>query len=334
MKRPWPRPDGDAGSALIEVRDLTKHFPIRSGVFGRTVGQIRAVDGVSFQVRRGETLALVGESGSGKTTAALSLLRLMEPTAGVVTFDGQNALTLDRPGLKRLRRKAQIIFQDPFASLNPRLTVGTMLREILHVHGLARGAAAEARVGELLALVGLHAADAMRYPHQFSGGQRQRIGIARALAVEPEFIIADEPVSALDVSVQAQVLNLLADLQRNLHLTYLFITHDLSVVRQIADRVAVMYLGRVVETGRCESLFESPRHPYTRALLAAVPVPEVRRTRSRVLLSGDIASPANPPPGCPFHPRCPHPDKDEICRTAVPGLRDVGGAGQAACHKA
>ncbi len=331
--RASPRPNGDAGAPLVEVRDLAKHFPIRRGIFGRTVGQIRAVDGVSFEVRRGETLALVGESGSGKTTAALSLLRLLEPTGGGVTFDGQNALTLDRLNLKRLRRRAQIIFQDPFASLNPRLTVGAVLREILHVHGLARGAAAEKRVGELLAVVGLHAEDALKYPHEFSGGQRQRIGIARALAVEPDFIVADEPVSALDVSVQAQVLNLLADLQREFHLTYLFITHDLSVVRQIADRVAVMYLGRVVEVGGCASLFENPLHPYTRALLAAVPIPEVRKTRTRVLLAGDVASPANPPPGCPFHPRCLHPSKDETCLTAVPDLRDVGGSRQAACHK-
>ena len=326
-------PSGSPAAPLLEVKDLAKHFPIRKGVFGRTVGQIRALDGVSFQVYPGETLALVGESGSGKTTAAHSILRLLEPTSGHVVFDGRDALQFERAELIRFRRRAQLIFQDPFASLNPRMSVGAMLREVLHVHGLARGAASRKRVTELLDAVGLQGDDAERYPHEFSGGQRQRIGIARALAVEPELIVADEPVSALDVSVQAQVLNLLVDLQQTLHLTFLLITHDLSVVRHVADRVAVMYLGRLVEMGRCETLFEAPLHPYTGALLSAVPVPEAGRKRERILLQGDIASPANPPPGCPFHPRCPHPRKDEICWSAVPELRTVGDAGQVACHK-
>ncbi len=324
---------GKLGQPLLTVENLVKHFPIRAGVFARTVGFVRAVDGVSFEIRRGETLALVGESGSGKSTAALAILRLQEPTAGRVVFDGRDALKLDRSELKRLRRRVQIIFQDPFGSLNPRMTVGGMLREILSVHDLAHGAAAQKRVAELLEAVGLHAEDAIKYPHEFSGGQRQRIGIARALAVEPEFIVADEPVSALDVSVQAQVLNLLADLQERLDLTYLFITHDLSVVRHIADRVAVMYLGRVVELGDCDSLFSKPLHPYTQALLSAVTVPERGADRKRIILTGDVASPVSPPSGCPFHPRCPHPDKDEICRTEPPSLALHGAGARAACHK-
>jgi oligopeptide/dipeptide ABC transporter ATP-binding protein len=291
------------------------------------------VDGVSFEIQRGEALALVGESGCGKTTTARLILRLLEPTSGRVAFDGRDTLQLDRAGLKRLRRRAQIIFQDPFGSLNPRMTVGAMLREVLTVHGLARNAESGQRVEELLGVVGLHPDDALKYPHEFSGGQRQRIGIARALAVEPEFIVADEPVSALDVSVQAQVLNLLADLQRSYRLTFLFITHDLSVVRHIANRVAVMYLGRVVELADCESLFRSPLHPYTQALLSAVPVPERGQRRERIVLSGEVASPASPPAGCPFHPRCPHPAVDETCRTVNPQLGSSEGGILAACHK-
>jgi ABC-type oligopeptide transport system ATPase subunit len=274
-------------SPLVEVHDLVKHFPIRSGILGRTRGQLRAVDGVSLEVRRGETVALVGESGCGKSTTARLILRLLKPTAGRVTFDGQDTAALDRAGLMGFRRRAQIIFQDPYGSLNPRMTVGGMLREALHVHGLARGRDAGRRIAELLEAVGLHSDDAGRYPHEFSGGQRQRIGIARALAVEPEFVVADEPVSALDVSVQAQVLNLLADLRERFRLTYLFITHDLSVVRHIADRVAVMYLGRIVELNACESLFENPLHPYTRALLSAVPAVDAGRRPQRIVLSGD-----------------------------------------------
>ncbi|UCC71790.1 MAG: ATP-binding cassette domain-containing protein [Gemmatimonadota bacterium] len=318
---------------LVEVSDLVKHFPIRKGVLGRTQGHVRAVDGVSLDIRRGETVALVGESGCGKSTTARLILRLLEPTAGRVIFDGQDTLALDRTGLMRFRRRAQIIFQDPFGSLNPRMTVGAVLREALHVHGIARGEAAARCVAELLDAVGLHADDAGRYPHEFSGGQRQRVGIARALAVEPEFIVADEPVSALDVSVQAQVLNLLADLQQRFRLTYLFITHDLSVVRHLADRVAVMYLGRLVELGDSDSVFGDPLHPYTRALLSAVPVLESEGRGQRIVLSGDVGHAASAPPGCPFHPRCPHPEKDETCRAVVPVLEERGGGAQAACHR-
>ncbi|MGD2153851.1 MAG: ATP-binding cassette domain-containing protein [Gemmatimonadales bacterium] len=317
-----------SAAPLLEVQDLVKHFPIRSGFLGRARGELRAVDGVSLEVRRGESLALVGESGCGKSTTARLILRLLKPTAGRVIFDGQDTGQLDRVALLGFRRRAQIIFQDPYGSLNPRMTVGAALREALHVHGLAQRQDAGRRVGELLEAVGLHADDAGKYPHEFSGGQRQRIGVARALAVEPEFVVADEPVSALDVSVQAQVLNLLADLRERLRLTYLFITHDLSVVRHIADRVAVMYLGRVVELGDCEPLFESPRHPYTRALLSAVPSVDAERRRQRVVLAGEVANPAAPPPGCPFHPRCPHPAKDDLCRRVAPELE-----GGVACHK-
>jgi oligopeptide/dipeptide ABC transporter ATP-binding protein len=335
-----PAPGRPQEASLLVVEGLAKHFRIRGGFFGRSAGHIRAVDGVSFQIRRGETLALVGESGCGKTTTGRLILRLLEPTAGQVIFDGQDTSSLDRAGLMRFRRRAQLIFQDPFGSLNPRMSVGAMLREILYVHGIARDEDADRRIADLLEAVGLHAEDALKYPHEFSGGQRQRIGIARALAVEPEFIVADEPVSALDVSVQAQVLNLLADLQTRLHLTYLFISHDLSVVRHIADRVAVMYLGRIVEAADCEALFRRPLHPYTQALLSAAPAPEGGRDgrrRRRIVLTGEPPSPASPPPGCPFHPRCPHPDKDETCRRIAPRLAPVqgsgGGASVAACHK-
>jgi oligopeptide/dipeptide ABC transporter ATP-binding protein len=324
-----------AGGAapLVEVRDLVKHFPIRKGVLARTRGHVRAVDGVSLDVRRAETVALVGESGCGKSTTARLLLRLLDPTAGSVRFAGRDVLRLNRDELRRFRRRAQIVFQDPFGSLNPRMSVGAMLREVLGFHRLATGSLATRRIDELLEAVGLHADDARKYPHEFSGGQRQRIGIARALAVEPEFIVADEPVSALDVSVQAQVLNLLADLQERFQLTYLFITHDLSVVRHVADRVAVMYLGRVVELNESDALFRDPLHPYTQALLSAVPVVESDRRRGRIVLSGELGSPADPPPGCPFHPRCPHPAKDESCRTLIPRLELTASEGQAACLK-
>ncbi len=320
---------------LIAVRDLKKHFPARRGLFGGAGSTVRAVDGVSFEIERGESLALVGESGCGKSTTARLILRLLRPTGGQVLFDGHDALGLDREGLRGFRRRAQIIFQDPYSSLNPRLTVGAAIREVLHVHGLARGPGAAARVAELLEAVGLHGEDAGKYPHEFSGGQRQRIGIARALAVEPELIVADEPVSALDVSVQAQVLNLLADLQDRFRLTYLFITHDLAVVRHIADRVAVMYLGRIVELRDSESLFSNPRHPYSQALLSAVPAFSTATEQGgrRLTLSGEIANPADPPTGCPFHPRCPHPDVDEKCRTVEPDLRTLEAGGLAACHK-
>jgi len=323
----------EPAEALVEVRGLKKHFPIRRGFLGRRVGAVRAVDGVSFWVRRGETLGLVGESGSGKTTTGRTLLRMIEPTAGSVHFDGADVFAMDDHALRRLRRRAQIVFQDPFGSLNPRMTVGDAIREVLGVHGLARGAAAGERVAELLRTVGLREAHATRYPHEFSGGQRQRIGIARALSVEPDFIVCDEPVSALDVSVQAQVLNLLQDLQHRLGLAYLFIAHDLSVVEHIADRIAVMYLGRVVELAATADLVARPTHPYTRALLSAVPRPEPRARRDRIVLTGDIPSPASPPSGCPFHPRCPHPLKDADCARIVPSLAEKASGHFAACIK-
>ncbi len=318
---------------LLEVRNLTKHFPIRSGLLQRVTGAVKAVDGVSFDVRAGETLALVGESGCGKTTTGRSILRLIEPTAGTVRFDGTDVLALRGETLRRMRRRMQIIFQDPYGSLNPRMTVGAAIREGLIVHGLAEGRAADQRVATLLDEVGLRAGYASRYPHEFSGGQRQRIGIARALAVEPSFIVCDEPVSALDVSVQAQVVNLLRDLQRDRGLSYLFIAHDLAVVSHIADRVAVMYLGRIVEQAPRRLLFSTPLMPYTQALLSAVPVPDPTVKRQRILLPGDPPSPANPPSGCVFHPRCPHPLKDAECTRVVPPLEEKSPGHFVACIK-
>jgi peptide/nickel transport system ATP-binding protein len=316
---------------LLEVRDLVKHYGA-GGLFGGG-RPVRAVDGVSFEVGRGETVALVGESGCGKSSVGRTILRLQEPTSGRAVFDGIDVFALDRAALRRLRRRMQIIFQDPYSSLNPRMTVGSAVAEGIEIHGLAKGADVARRVAALLEEVGLDPGYARRYPHEFSGGQRQRIGIARALAVEPSFIVCDEPVSALDVSVQAQVLNLLADLQRERGLSYLFIAHDLAVVRQIARRVEVMYLGRIVESGPTEALLASPRHPYTVALLSAVPEPDPTRRRSRIVLSGDLPSPSNPPSGCPFHTRCFHPGRNERCRTELPLLRPVG-ATLAACHYA
>jgi oligopeptide/dipeptide ABC transporter ATP-binding protein len=318
---------------LLAVRDLVKHFPVSRGVFRRHVGAVRAVDGISLDVMPGETLALVGESGCGKTTAGRSILRLIEPTSGEIRFDGVDVRALAGEALRRLRRQMQIIFQDPFSSLNPRMTVGAIVREGLTIHQLAEGAAADARVRELLDEVGLRADVASRYPHEVAGGQRQRIGIARALAVQPRFIVCDEPVSALDVSVQAQVINLLEDLQREHRLAYLFIAHDLSVVEHIADRVAVMYLGRIVEHADGAELYRQPIMPYTQALLSAVPIPDPTRERQRIILSGDVPSPANPPTGCPFHPRCPHPRKDEACTRLVPPLEEKEPGHFAACIK-
>ena len=319
--------------ALLEVRDLKKYFPIRKGLLSRHVGDVKAVDGVTFWLRKGETLGLVGESGSGKSTAGRAILRLHEPTAGSAHFDGRNIFEMDEEELRRLRRRAQIVFQDPFGSLNPRLTVGAALREVLKVHRLAAGAAARSRVGELLDLVGLPAFAASRYPHEFSGGQRQRIGIARALSVEPDFIICDEPVSALDVSVQAQVLNLLQDLQQQLGLAYLFIAHDLSVVEHVSDRIAVMYLGKLVEIGETRQIVSAPRHPYTKALLSAVPEPVITERKSRMVLTGDIPNPAAPPTGCVFHPRCQHPLKDADCARILPPLAEKAPGQFAACIK-
>jgi oligopeptide/dipeptide ABC transporter ATP-binding protein len=319
--------------ALLVVRGLKKYFPIRKGFFNRHVGDVKAVDGVSFFLRRGETLGMVGESGCGKTTTGRAILKLIEPSEGVAEFEGRDIFTMGRDELRRLRRKAQIVFQDPFSSLNPRMTVGDMLREVLKVHGLGTGDKASRRIAELLSVVGLRPEHAVRYPHEFSGGQRQRLGIARALAVEPELIVCDEPVSALDVSVQAQVINLLQDLQREFGLTFLFIAHDLSVVEHISDRVAVMYLGRIVELADSRALYRNPLMPYTQALLSAVPIADPSARRERIVLQGDVPSPANPPPGCPFHPRCQHPLKDADCARIVPLLADKGGGHFAACIK-
>jgi oligopeptide/dipeptide ABC transporter ATP-binding protein len=304
---------------LVAVRDLVKRY-----------GAVRAVEGVSFDIERGETLALVGESGCGKTTTGRATLRLVEPTSGTVSFDGTDVLGLGRADLRRMRRRAQIIFQDPYSSLNPRMTVGAIVREGLTIHHLPGG---NVRVGELLTEVGLRPDVANRYPHEFSGGQRQRIGIARALAVNPDFIVCDEPVAMLDVSVQAQVINLLMDLQQHRGLTYLFIAHDLSVVAHVATRVAVMYLGRIVEEAPAVALYGDPIMPYTRALLSAVPVPEPSRARQRVVLPGEPPSAAAPPPGCAFHPRCLHPLKDAECARVIPPLEEKAPGHWAACLK-
>ena len=317
---------------LLVVRDLVKHFPIHRGVFSRVGGLVRAVDGVSFDIPRGKTLSLVGESGSGKTTAARCILRLIEPTSGLIEFDGIDITALRPPQLRPLRKRMQIIFQDPYGSLNPRMTVHAVLAEILAAHRIVPRGDIRARVIELLDVVGLSAQAADRYPHEFSGGQRQRIGIARAIAVQPDLIVADEPVSALDVSIQAQILNLLNDLQHQLGLTYLFIGHNLSVVKHVSDYVAVMYLGRIVERGSVSDIFDRPAHPYTRTLLAAVPVPIPRAARQRQILSGDIPSPLNPPPGCHFHPRCPQPMVG--CRAKAPSLVEIEPGHFVACESA
>ena len=329
-------PPASDRAPLVRVRNLKKYFPVRGGLLPRTRAQVRAVDGVSFDLFRGETLSLVGESGCGKSTTGRAILRLLEATAGEIHFDGMDVRAMDASELRHLRRRAQVIFQDPFASLNPRMTVGQMLGEVLRVHGLGgdrRGR--RERVKELLDTVGLTADHAGRYPHEFSGGQRQRIGIARALSVEPDFIVCDEPVSALDVSVQAQVINLLRDLQDEFGLTYLFIAHDLAVVEHVSDRVAVMYLGRIVETAPVASVYARPQHPYTRALMSAVPRPDrgSSERRHRIVLEGDVPSPISPPSGCPFHPRCWHPEKDLGCVRAVPTLDPVGEDHEAACIK-
>ncbi len=318
---------------LLRVSGLSKEFPIRGGILNRVQGSVRAVTDVSFEVAAGETLAVVGESGCGKTTTGRCILRLIEPTAGSITFDGVNLGTLRGAELRKMRRHIQLVFQDPYASLNPRMTIGDTVKEGLIIHELAEGAAADKRVHALLDEVGLRPEWTRRYPHEFSGGQRQRVGIARALAVEPKFIVLDEPVSALDVSVQAQVINLLQDLQRDRGLTYLFIAHDLGVVEHLATRVAVMYLGRIVEMATAEVLFTQPIMPYTQALLSAIPLPDPLAPRDRIVLEGDPPSPADPPTGCVFHPRCFHPDKDAACRQVIPTLEEKVPGHWAACLK-
>ncbi|MCC6870076.1 MAG: dipeptide ABC transporter ATP-binding protein [Burkholderiales bacterium] len=316
-------------TALLHVDGLVKHFPIRKGMFGRAAGAVRAVDGVSFDVAVGETLALVGESGCGKSTTGRLVLRLLEPTSGKVFFDGEDLLALGDDEMRRRRRAIQVIFQDPFASLNPRMTVAQAITEALALHGLAEGRRRE-RVGEILSLVGLSPEHGRRYPHEFSGGQRQRIGIARALAVEPRIVVCDEPVSALDVSIQAQVVNLLRDLQKRFGLSYIFIAHDLAVVKFIATRIAVMYLGRIVEYADKRALFDEPRHPYTQALLASIPIPQPAVKRRRILLEGDVPSPSNPPSGCRFRTRCPY--ARPRCAEETPALQPDASGHAVACH--
>ncbi len=329
---------GANGDVLLRTDRLKVHFPITEGIiFERRIGEVRAVDGVSLEVRRGETLGLVGESGCGKSTFARAVIRLVEPTEGSIFFDGVDITALGGDEMRRMRRRMQMIFQDPYASLNPRMTIGSMLSEPLHVHGLAQGAAVTRRARELIEIVGLPRNALNRYPHEFSGGQRQRAGIARALAVQPEFIAADEAVSALDVSIQAQIVNLLADLQREFGLTYLFIAHDLSVVRHISDRIAVMYLGEVVELSPSRELYDRPLHPYTSALVSAVPIPDprVEATRKRMILRGDVPSPANPPSGCRFHTRCwlrRELGDPERCSAESPELRQLAPGHGVACH--
>jgi len=322
---------------ILEVKDLKKYFPIQRGFFRKTVGYVKAVDGVSFYIREGETLGLVGESGCGKTTTARVILRAYEPTSGKVLFRTRNGEwvnipDLDRKQLRQLRREMQMIFQDPYSSLNPRMTLLQIVGEPLMIHGVAKGKELEERVAELLKVVGLRPEYMRRYPHAFSGGQRQRIGIARALALNPRLIVADEPVSALDVSIRAQILNLLQDLQEQFHLTYLFIAHDLSVIEHISDRVAVMYVGKLVEMAETEELFMNPKHPYTEALLSAVPKPDPRMRKRRIVLPGEVADPSNPPPGCYFHPRCRY--ARPICREEEPALREIEPGHFVSCHRA
>ena len=319
---------------LLKVENLKKYFPIMRGLIRRKVGDIKAVDGISFDVYKGETLGLVGESGCGKSTTGRVILQLYPVTSGKIIFKGKDLAKLDSETLRKLRPMMQMIFQDPHASLNPRMTVGSIISEPIIEHGVLRGRKLQKRVEELLELVGLSPTHASRYPHEFSGGQRQRIGIARALALNPEFIVCDEPIAALDVSIQAQVVNLLEDLQAEFGLTYLFISHDLSMIRHISQRVAVMYLGRIVELGSRKNVYEDPLHPYTQALLSAVPTPDpvIEEMRNRIILKGDVPSPANPPPGCPFHTRCPL--AVDLCRQEVPAWRELRPRHWVACHLA
>lgn len=323
----------DTKQPLVQVKGLKKYFPVTQGIIlQRKVADVKAVDGLDFEIRKGETLGLVGESGCGKSTTGRAILQLYRPTAGEVFFQGKNLCTLHGEELRKMRRHMQMIFQDPYASLNPRMTVGDIIGEPLEVHNIAKGKEKKERVQELLQIVGLNPYFVNRYPHEFSGGQRQRIGVARALAVNPDFIVCDEPISALDVSIQAQIINLLEELQEKFHLTYLFIAHDLSVVRHISDRVAVMYLGKIVELTDRDSLYNNPLHPYTQALLSAVPIPDpvVEEKRTRIILVGDVPSPLRPPPGCRFHTRCPK--VMDLCKKDDPVFRDAGGDHWVACH--
>ena len=317
---------------LVKARNVTKYFPVRSGVFRRTIGYVKAVDGVDLDVFVGETLGLVGESGCGKSTLGRAMMYLDPPTSGSISYDGDEIAEMDKEGLKSLRRKIQIMFQDPFSSLNPRMPVGETISEGLIVHKIAGVKDRKGLVTQMLQKVGLHENHSIRYPHEFSGGQRQRIGIARALVTGPSFLVCDEPVSALDVSIQSQILNLLTELKEEFQLTYLFISHDLSVVEHICDRVAVMYLGKIVEIGDRKDIFENPKHPYTQALISAAPIADPRKTRDAILLEGDVPSPIEPPSGCSFHPRCPI--AEDICKEVMPKLINIDGiTGQrAACH--
>jgi oligopeptide transport system ATP-binding protein len=325
--------DAHLGDTLLEVNNLVMHFPLTKGiVFQRQVGAVQAVDGVSFSVKKGETLGMVGESGCGKSTTGRALLQLYKPTAGEVNFHGKDLTKLDGGQMRKMRRYLQMIFQDPYASLNPRMTVGNIIAEPMQIHNLVPKNDRNERVQELLETVGLNPYFANRYPHEFSGGQRQRIGVARALAANPEFIVADEPVSALDVSIQAQIVNLMEDLQEQFGLTYLFIAHDLSVVRHISDRIAVMYLGKIVELAPRDGLYDNPLHPYTKALLSAVPIPDpvIEKKRERIILTGDVPSPINPPSGCHFHTRCPY--VMDVCKQEEPIFADQGSGHFVACH--
>ena len=319
-----------AETLLLAVKHLKKHFPIKGGVFSKIVGYVYAVDDITFTLEKGETLGLVGESGCGKSTTGRTILRLIEPTDGVIYFEGQDITNLDKGAMRALRREMQIIFQDPYASLNPRMTVGSIIGEPLEIHKIAKGSEKEERVASLLQKVGLRAEDMRKYPHEFSGGQRQRIGIARALALNPKLIVCDEPVSALDVSIQAQVINLLEDLQAEFGLSYLFIAHNLNVVEHISNRVAVMYLGQIVELASDQELYKNPQHPYTEALLSAVPIPDPTIKKKRIILEGDVPSPINPPKGCHFHTRCMY--KEKICEEVEPEFKDIGGGHWVACH--